>query len=49
MDREERLKEIVEVGRRTRTPNPAWLWRSAIIVTVVCLGALAIGLIRHGL
>ena len=49
MDREDRVKQILDVGRRTRTPNPGWLWTCAILVTVVCLGALAIGLIRHEL
>jgi hypothetical protein len=49
VDPETRAREILEAARRERKPTPRWLWTWAIIVTVVCLGALAVGLIRHEL
>jgi hypothetical protein len=49
MDREARAREILEAARRSRRATPRWLWIWSILVSAVCLGALAIGLIRHEL
>jgi hypothetical protein len=49
MDREARAREILDAARRARRPTPRWVWTWAILISVVCLGALAIGLIRHEL
>lgn len=35
--RDEDIEAIVELGRRTRTPSPRWLWIVAAVVGVICL------------
>jgi drug/metabolite transporter (DMT)-like permease len=43
MGRNENIQAIVEIGRRTRTPTPRWLWIAAAVVGVICsTGFLAI-------
>jgi hypothetical protein len=49
VDPELRAREILEKAKRLRKPTPRWLVTWAIIVTVICLGALAIGVVRHEL
>jgi hypothetical protein len=34
--RDEEIRAIVEIGRRTRKPNPRWLWIAAALVGVIC-------------
>ncbi len=48
MDREAKARAIVEQAKRTRRPTPRWLWIAAIAVSLVCIGALAIGLVVGG-
>jgi len=43
MDREQAARQIAAKARANRPPTPGWLWALAIIVAVVCVGALAIG------
>jgi hypothetical protein len=47
MDRESAARQIAQAAKRLRTPNPRWLWISALVVSAVCLGSLAIGLLTH--
>jgi hypothetical protein len=47
VDREAAAREILEAAKRTRKPTPRWLWTWAIIVSIVCLGALIIGIATH--
>lgn len=42
MDREAAARAIAETAKRTRKPLPRGLWIAAIVVAVVCVGALAI-------
>jgi hypothetical protein len=35
--RDEDIQAIVELGRRTRTPTPRWLWVAATVVGVICV------------
>lgn len=42
MDREAAARAIAETAKRTRKPLPRGLWIVAIVVAVVCVGALAI-------
>ena len=45
---ERKAREIVEKARAGRKRTPRWLWIAALIASVVCVGALAIGLLTAG-
>jgi hypothetical protein len=47
VDREARAREILDAARRERNHPPRWLWTWAILISAVCVGALAIGLLTH--
>ena len=36
MGREDDIRIILELGRRTRTPTPRWLWIAAVVIGAVC-------------
>ena len=46
-DREARARDMLDAARRARKPWPRWLWTWAIIISVVCVAALAIGILGH--
>ena len=46
MGRDAEIEAIAELGRRTRTPTPRWLWAVALVVGVICVvgfGAMLLG------
>ena len=45
-DREKAAWEILDAARKQRYRWPRWLWTWSLIIGAICLGALAIGLIR---
>jgi hypothetical protein len=40
--RDDRIEAIVQIGRRTRTAPPRWLWMLAAIVGVICATGFAV-------
>ncbi|MDB4958128.1 MAG: hypothetical protein JWO36_5697 [Myxococcales bacterium] len=42
---ERKAREIVEKARAGRKRVPRWMWIASLVVSVVCVGALAIGLL----
>jgi len=48
VDRETEARAIVERARGTRRPTPRWVWIAACVVTAICVGAFAIGMLVGG-
>ena len=48
MDREAAARAIADAAKQARKPLPRGLWIAAIVVSVVCVGALAIGWLTGG-
>lgn len=36
MGRDDDIRVIAELGRRTRTPTPRWLWIAAVFIGAIC-------------
>lgn len=45
MTRDDEIKAIVEIGRRTRAPVPRGLWIAAAIVGGICTAGLAVAVL----
>jgi hypothetical protein len=43
--RDDEIQAIVEIGRRTRKPNPRWLWVAATVVGVVCAAGFVVAML----
>lgn len=40
--RDDDIRSIVELGRRTRKPTPRWLWIAALVIGVICAAGFAV-------